>query len=475
MLRKQKINKKHRHKKAVLLYNFCLGIFLGLPVLFGYLYLTFENKYYNSVYPGIKIAGINFGGATKNTVTDYWLNKNLVFKDLEFTFKFESDVATISGVQLDLGFDATLSATQAYSIGRSGNFITDIYLKYQAATGNINLNPLFKWQESELDILLNNLSQKINIVPENALFEFKNGKATAFKLSKNGRELDIDQTKAVFKKQLETLSKQSLFITNFEIALPVNDKEPQIKTSDVNKFGITELVGSGESYFRGSIAGRIHNISLAADRINGILINPGEIFSFNSAVGDISAATGYKQAYVIKSGRTVLDDGGGVCQVSTTLFRAAINSGMEIVERHAHSYRVGYYEQGGWKPGFDATIYAPSFDLKFKNNTSNHLLIQTETDFDNSKLTFYIYGKSDGRQVYISPVKLWDQKPSPPDLYQDDPTLPIGTVKQVDWANGGVKASFDYKVSRGDEIVTNQTFFSNFIPWQAVFLRGTKQ
>ena len=169
----------------------------------------------------------------------------------------------------------------------------------------------------------------------------------------------------------------------------------------------------------------------------------------------------------------MLDDGGGVCQVSTTFFRAALNSGLPIIEHHAHSYRVGYYEQGGWKPGFDATVYAPSYDLKVKNDTPSYILIQAKTDTSANRLTFEFYGQKDNRIVEISAVRLWDYRPSPPDLHQDDPTLPTGTVKQVDWANPGVKSAFDYKVSRDSQIIFEKTFYSNFIPWQAVFLRGT--
>jgi len=203
------------------------------------------------------------------------------------------------------------------------------------------------------------------------------------------------------------------------------------------------------------------------------LIPPGGTFSFNNIVGDISSETGYRQAYIIKNGRTILDDGGGVCQVSTTLFRAALDSGLIISERYAHSYRVGYYEQNGWKPGFDATVYAPLYDFKFVNNTDHHILIQATTDPTISKLTFEFYGTKDNRQVEISDVRLWDKKPAPPDLYQDDPTLPAGQVKQVDWANPGIKSNFDYKVTIDGEVISDKNFYSNFVPWQAVYLRGT--
>jgi vancomycin resistance protein YoaR len=190
-------------------------------------------------------------------------------------------------------------------------------------------------------------------------------------------------------------------------------------------------------------------------------------------VGDISAATGYQSAYIIKDGHTVLGDGGGVCQVSTTLFRAALAAGLPIVERHAHDYRVHYYEEGGIQPGLDATVYGPTYDLKFKNDTPTSILIQAKTDVANLSLTFDLYGTGDGRKAQISNQKIWDITSPPPDLYQDDPTLPKGVVKQVDFSAWGAKASFDYLVTRGADVLENTTFVSNYRPWQAVYLRGT--
>jgi vancomycin resistance protein YoaR len=255
------------------------------------------------------------------------------------------------------------------------------------------------------------------------------------------------------------------------IKLPIITTSPAIRTADVNTLGIKEIIGKGISYFRGSIPSRIHNIQLASSKLNGILIPPGETFSFNQALGEVSQSTGYKEAYIIKEGRTVLGDGGGVCQVSTTLFRAALNAGLPIVERHAHAYRVSYYEQSS-DVGLDATVFDPTADLKIKNDTPTHILIQAQVDTKKNTLIFELYGASDGRKATISKSRAWDQIPPPPDLYQDDPTLPPGKVKQIDWKAWGAKVAFDYRVERNGEILQNRTFYSNYRPWQAIYLRG---
>ena len=162
-----------------------------------------------------------------------------------------------------------------------------------------------------------------------------------------------------------------------------------------------------------------------------------------------------------------------MCQVSTTLFRAVLNAGLPIEERVAHAYRVRYYEEK-YQVGFDATVFQPSPDFKFKNDTPGHVLIQTEFSERDKHLVFKLYGTSDGRLVNLSKSRVWEVVAPPPDLYIDDATLPAGTVKQTEHAAWGAKVAFDWKVTRGEEVLQERTFYSNYRSWQAVYLRGTK-
>lgn len=296
-------------------------------------------------------------------------------------------------------------------------------------------------------------------------FDASTKKVTNFVSSQEGQELDVEKTVTLI--NLALIGARPKTIT-----LPVATVAPKIKTEQVNDLGIKELLGQGVSNFAGSIPNRIYNLSLAASRINGVLIPPGEVFSFNDKVGDISANSGYKQAYVIKEGRTVLDDGGGVCQDSTTLFRAVLNAGLPVVQRVAHAYRVGYYEQG-FPPGLDATVFAPSVDFKFKNDTPAYVLIQAYT----SGLTLYVdlYGSPDGRVVSLTKPIVTNQTSPPPELRQDDPTLPKGQVKQVDFPAWGANVSFKRTVTKNGQVIIDETWRSNFKPWQAVYLVGTKE
>jgi vancomycin resistance protein YoaR len=443
----------------------CIVFVAILLLVAGYEY-TYKGKIYRNVFVG----DLPAGGKTTQDIKLYWQSRNEPFQMSTFEFVWNDTVATLSGTELDLGYDADLSATQAYLVGRTGSFITDIINRYSGKT--IHLAPLFRWKNDILEQQLLSFAQSIDIDPQDALFTFADRKVTAFKPSSDGRKVNVDATKNKFKNILAILpdSKDRLF----RIELVVDTIKPARTTDMTNSFGISEQIGRGFSVFTGSIPGRIHNVALAASRFNGVLIAPNETFSFNKTLGDVSAATGYQSAYIIKDGRTVLGDGGGVCQVSTTLFRAVLDAGLPIIERHAHAYRVHYYEDGGYKAGLDATVFDPSADLVIKNNTSAYILIQTQTNTKDLTLEFLLYGKRDGRVSQISNHIVYGITPPPPDVYQDDPTLKTGVVRQVDWAAWGAKASFDYKVTRGNETLEDMKFFSNYRPWQAVYLRGTQ-
>lgn len=327
------------------------------------------------------------------------------------------------------------------------------------------------FDQEKIRVQVERLSGQFSRAVQNATFLFEGGRVLEFKPAKDGIEVEKAKLAEFFENALTKIEQESKKET---VPIPVVRTKPKITTGEVNNLGIRELIGRGVSRFRGSIPSRIHNITLAGSRLNGILLAPGEILSFNQALGDVSEFTGYKQAYIIKEGKTILGDGGGVCQVSSTLFRAVLKAGLPIVERRAHSYRVSYYEQDAL-PGFDATVYSPSVDLKIKNDTPAHILIQAKADTKSGTLTFELYGTDDGRVAITTKPRVWDQVAPPPDSYQDDPTLPAGKIKQVDFKAWGAKAAIDYKVTRGNEVLQDRTFYSVYRPWQAVYLRGIAQ
>lgn len=328
----------------------------------------------------------------------------------------------------------------------------------------------FLVDESAVSTYVSSLATRLNAEPQDAKFAYEGGRVKEFSPSKDGITVQVDETTTLIHAALRKLTADSADET---ASIAVARVSPKITTENVNNLGIIERIGRGESYYAHSIANRVYNVGLASARVNGALVPPGEEFSFNKFVGEISGATGYKTAYVISGGRTVLGDGGGVCQVSTTLFRAAMNAGLPITERWAHAYRVGYYEQNS-DPGIDATVYSPSKDFKFVNDTPGHILVQAINDPKSLHLVFEIYGTKDGRVATVTKPVVSGVSPPLPDIYEDDPNAPSGTVKQVDWAAWGAKASFDYSVVKADGTpLFSKTYVSNYRPWANVYLRGT--
>ncbi|MCR4256578.1 MAG: VanW family protein [Candidatus Uhrbacteria bacterium] len=241
---------------------------------------------------------------------------------------------------------------------------------------------------------------------------------------------------------------------------------PMIVGEDAERLGITELLGVGRSNFSGSPTNRRRNIALGKSRMNGVLIPPGGIFSQLNVLGEIDGAHGWLPELVIKGDKTVPEYGGGLCQVGTTSFRAALASGLPIVERRSHSYRVRYYEPAGT----DATIYDPSPDFRFKNDTPGHILVTSQIQGD--ELLFLIWGTQDGRTTSSTKPIVYNIVSPPPTKYIPTTDLPVGQKRCTESAHAGASASFDYHIAYPDGTYKKETFNSYYRPWGAVCLIG---
>lgn len=398
------------------------------------------------------------------------LEKVKSLNDRNISLVFGYDKWTLAGENL---FGILQFQPQGYNSGNliSVNLGSEIDIQTISTTSFAPPELEVSLNEDKLDRFIADIAQNVNKPTVNATLKFDGGKIAQFLPAQDGQRLDVVKAKEFLLSKVSIDNMEAN--QNIHIELPVSVTKAQIDNPEVNSLGIKELIGRGISYFAGSIPNRIFNVGLGASLISGTLVGPGETFSFDKLVGPVSAAQGFKRAYVISSGRTVLDDGGGICQVSTTVFRAALNAGFPIIERTSHAYRVSYYEQHGFGPGLDATIWSPSVDLKFKNDTDHHILVQAIVDNVNLKMEVDIYGTSDGRKVEVGNPVVTGQSPPPPPLYQDDPTLPKGTVKQVDFAAWGAKSVFTQKVYKDGQLIIDKAFYSNFKPWQAVYLVGT--
>jgi vancomycin resistance protein YoaR len=246
----------------------------------------------------------------------------------------------------------------------------------------------------------------------------------------------------------------------------VETQAPVIRGEAAERLGIRELIGRGTSDFSGSPTNRRKNIKLGAERVHGTIVLSGEEFSMIKTLGPIDGEHGWLPELVIKGNRTLPEFGGGLCQIGTTAFRAAMNTGLLITERRNHSYRVRYYEPAGT----DATIYDPSPDFKFKNDTPYAILITTELQGD--IVVFSVWGTEDGREAVIGKSVVTNITAPPPKKLIETTDLPVGQTKCTETAHAGATAKVDYTVTYGNGKTKKVTFTSVYRPWQAVCLVG---
>jgi vancomycin resistance protein YoaR len=326
---------------------------------------------------------------------------------------------------------------------------------------------------NKLRPVLEQIARQVNRGEQNARFIFNDETRLLEVLapSSPGREVDLSTS-------IEAIEAGIARGEPFA-SLHLNIIEPQVTdTATGQELGIIENTITYTSYFRGSSASRMQNISTAAAQFHGLLVAPGETFSMGNALGDISLDSGYAEALIIYGGRTIQGVGGGVCQVSTTLFRAAFFGGFPIPMRYPHAYRVSYYEQSASGidrrlAGLDATVYFPLVDFKFTNDTPHWLLMETYFSAQTQTLTWKFYSTKDGRSVQWDTTGPQNIVSAPPPKLQENPELGEFEFKQVDWAAEGADVTINRTVMMGDKIHFVDRFDTYYQPWAAICEYGT--
>ncbi len=289
-------------------------------------------------------------------------------------------------------------------------------------------------------------------------YEIKNGKMSSWQIGSDGLKLNLENSALNIKEQY-------LNQKNNQVGLIIDVVKSEV-TEDANNLHIEEILGTGHSNFVGSPTNRRHNIAVGAEAVNGMLIAPGEEFSLVEALGEIDASTGYLPELVIKNNKTIPEYGGGLCQVATTIFRSALESGLPITARQNHSYRVSYYEPAGT----DAAVYDPWPDTRFLNDTGNYILIQSR--IVKNDIYFDFWGKKDGRIASSSKPVIYNiTKPAPTKLIETTDLKP-GEKKCTEKAHNGADAYFDYSVTYANGENKSTRFKSHYVPWQEVCLVG---
>lgn len=312
-----------------------------------------------------------------------------------------------------------------------------------------------------LEADLRAFARKVSVTPQDARFEqFTSGWTL---VERDGVTVDLGKSRASLLAALKNPASRT-------VALSFTTAAPARTLNYFTSRGVTTFLATGQTNYYGSSRARITNIHVGASKFGDRLFE-GRIFSFNTMLGDISAATGFVPGLVIAGDRTATGVGGGICQVSTTVFRALYGAGLPIVERRNHSYQVHYYDP----QGLDATIYQPSQDLKFANDTGGAMWFQTDWDDAHARLTVNVFGQPRDYTVSISRPVTLRTTPSPADRLIPDPSMRVGQRRQVDWAALGANLRVVRSFTRAGKVFKTDTLNSVYVPWPNIFMVGTRQ
>jgi vancomycin resistance protein YoaR len=341
-------------------------------------------------------------------------------------------------------------------------------LSFRETTDSNGTHYLLALDEEKLVSTLRPLAGTLSRKMQNARYHFDTS-ASALVLyipSKRGRELDVD-------KSIQSIQ-DAVAQGAHGAALAFDTTEPDVGDQETAAaLGIAGILPGGMQYtsFAGSASERIQNITLASAQFDGLLVKPGEAFSMGAHLGDVSLDTGYAEALIIVGNRTIKGAGGGVCQVSTTLFRTILMTGFPVTERYSHAYRVGYYENGDGPAhlgaGFDATVFFPEVDLKFINDSPYWILMETQVDTTTKRLYWRFYSTSDGRTVSYNSSGVTNEVDPPDPKWEANPQLTVDWT-QVDWAVKGADVTVNRSVSRNGQVINQDRYFTHYLPWGAV-------
>ena len=313
------------------------------------------------------------------------------------------------------------------------------------------------------------IAKEVQQDPENARFSWQNGVTSVLRESKDGRSLDVEKTVDLVMAKALTSERS--------ITLPVSVTEPDVSVDDMEKLKIQGAIEVARTSFAGSSPPKQHNIGLATQRLNGVVIPPGKMFSFNKEVGSTSIDAGFKMGWGIANAggtnvKTVPSVAGGICQVATTLFHSVFWAGYQVEERNYHLYWIpGYRSQN--VEGLDATVDEEAgLDFRFLNNTDDYLLIQSWVE--GGRVVFGLYGTKPDWNVKVQPGERIDvQKASQDQVVEEEPTLPAGQRLAVEGAMDGFKVVNTRTVTQAGEDPRVLRLTSVYRPSRNVVLVGT--
>ena len=401
-----------------------VAILLCVTLLGGAIPLMAED---GNLVQGLKIGQYQVGGKGLSTVQDLLTHDNEKLKTMKLILLLGNEsqqMVEITYAQLGISLDIQRIWQEAYRVGREGDWWHRWRTRWQVRRKGLKI-PIY--------CLVNRVTalKKLTEITEHLARPAQNARLMVTPKDRveilsevQGRAPDLDQLLVRLEQEINSKG-----LVDIQLDLQYKVLEPRTTASELSGYKITGLVSSFSTSYNTQKVNRSRNIVLATSATEGFILPPGQIFSFNRVVGPRTREKGYDEADVILNNELVPDIGGGVCQVSTTLYNAVLRAQLEIVERHPHSILIRYVE-----PGFDAAVAYGSMDFAFRNNTNSHLLIKSIANY--GTVTFKIFGLAEGKKKVI--LKSIREKEVPPKtIFINDPLVPKGDyILEKDGAPG---------------------------------------
>ncbi|NSW91765.1 MAG: VanW family protein [Firmicutes bacterium] len=525
------LTKKNEKTKSIVFVALIILIFIFIIIILQLLYTILKN---DKVYKGVYVDGINAGGLTYNELNEILKNKyNYELDNVKVTLTTEKYKEKYSLRDLNISFDVEATIDKAFSIGREGNIFERLSEIFYVNFNDVNISPVIIFDNETIGNIVESFYEK-NFVPlKNPVITFDEN-SVIINSGHHGESIDKDQLFSEIKKSIEsrkiTKIEVPIIVTerekinledyyntictdpvnasvriennvletiphkngrridktllegavkelntneNLTKSIPVTLIEPEITTEKLHANLFRDVLATYKTYFSTDSQYNIdrnENLRLALECVNGIMLAPGDIFSFDKTLGERTEEKGYKSAKIFSGGKIIESIGGGICQVSSTLYNAVLRADLEVVERHNHSFVVSYIPAG-----LDAAVAYNVIDFKFKN--SSRWPIKIEGKITNSnELIFTILGTNENPgkslEFYTQVLKTTEFKT----IYIDDPTMPEGkTVVKQEGINGYVVDTYKIVKQNGQETNRYKISTSVYIPLDKEVVRGTKK
>ena len=451
-----------KKKKNIIFGLITIILIIVLGVIFYFNSINEKiSKWEDKVYPNVEVYGVNIGGLSKEEAKNK-LNDNLqeLIMDKKLLVTDGNKTIELNYSELKTEYKIDEIVDNALNYGKDKN----LFQKNSLIEGNkiTELDAQITYDENQLLAFEEKVKESFNVAPKNAEVTVNSGKVS-IKDEVIGKSIDENE---LHKKLLENINGNVDEEKTIEIVL--KDTQPKIKAEDLKK--ITGKISEYSSSYVNTGDGRVKNMQIAAETVSGTIIMPGEEFSYNELIGDTTPDKGYEKANTYVGDEIVPDYGGGICQVSTTLYRAVMRANIRSTERMNHSMIVSYSE-----PGLDATVANGYIDYKFVNTYDFPIYIQGYVN--GGVVNFSIYGNVEamGNKTYDL-ISVVNEKIAPEVVYKEDNTLEEGKEVVKSYGMTGYKATA-YQVTYENGVEVNRELISNdtYLKTDTIVRKGTKK